>query len=229
MRKGGAKVCDIAHAFDLHPSSVSRWLTRYNRGGAKNLRNRKASGRPNKFDCSVVGPQIKRVIKHPATKYGFQNPLWNSQRLRLVLTKEIGIKLSQPTMWRALRSIGLSYQKPERRAYEQDPIARKKWIEQDWPNLREAARRERAVILFGDEASVSLNPTIGKTWSKISKTPIVFTTGNRGSIPVISAISPQGALYFKLPKGTVDSDEFISLNRKKPRPLAVVRVHRLCL
>lgn len=209
MRKGGAEVNAIAKAFGLHPASVSRWLTKYRRGGASVLKPRKSTGRPPKINCEEFVPRLKRLIKFPATHFGYESPLWNSRRLREVIAKELKIKISQPSMWRALRSIGLSYQKPERRAFEQDPIARKEWLDKEWPQLRKTAKRERAVILFADEASVSMNPTIGKTWAKIAQTPIVFTTGNRGSISVISAISPRGALYFKIPKGTVDSDEFI--------------------
>jgi len=209
MRKGGAQVKAIAKAFDIHPASVSRWLTQYRRGGASVLRPRKSSGRPPKIDCQEFAPRLKRVIRLPATRFGYESPLWNSRRLREVIANELGIKISQPSMWRALRNIGLSYQKPERRAFEQDPAARKEWLQKDWPKLRSKAKRQRAVILFADEATVSTNPTIGKTWARIAHTPIVFTTGNRGSICVISAITPRGALYFKLPKGTVDSDEFL--------------------
>ena len=65
------------------------------------------------------------------------------------------------------------------------------------------------MILFGDEASIALNPHAGKTWSKVGKTPIIRTTSTRGSIPVISAISPTGKLYFTLPKNNVSAEEFI--------------------
>jgi len=83
------------------------------------------------------------------------------------------------------------------------------WLKKTWPKLLKKAKQERAVILFEDESALSLIPTLGKTWSKIGHTPLVTVTGKKGSIPVISAISLSGRLFFKIPKNNVNSVEFI--------------------
>jgi transposase len=210
MRKSGARVGDIAKLFDVSRETVSRWLTQYKAGGARSLKGKKSSGRPRKIDCSEFSPKLNKIIKHPATKFGFENPLWTCQRIKKVIHSELKLKLSRSTVWRALRETNLSCQKPERRAFEQDPVARKHWIEKEWPKLKNKAKKQRAVILFEDESSVALNPSIGRTWGKVGVTPIVYTTGNRGSVSVISAISPSGKLYFTLPKANVDSEVFIN-------------------
>lgn len=209
MHKAGARIGDIANLFGLHRVTVSRWMTAYRVGGAMALKGKKSSGRPRKIDCSEFSPKLNRIIKQPATKFGFENPLWTCKRLEKVIHSDLGLKLSRSTVWRALRETNLSCQKPERRAFEQDPVARKKWIEEEWPRLKKKAKNQRAVILFEDESSVAVNPSIGRTWGKVGETPIVYTTGNRGSVSVISAISPSGRLYFTLPKATVDSEVFI--------------------
>jgi len=199
----------IAKMFGVHEVTVSRWLRRYRQGGAKALLEKKSSGRPRKIDCETFAPKLTKLIKSPATKFGFESPLWNCARVRQVVKRELGYNLSKSTIWRSMREIGLSPQKPECRAVEQDPVARKKWLEKTWPELREKAKSQRAVILFEDECSVSLSPTVGRTWSKISHTPQFKKFSGWGCIGVISAISTSGRLYFKLPKGNVDSDEFI--------------------
>lgn len=208
-RKSGMTVEGIAKMIGVHRGSVSRWLTKYNRGGATGIRAKKSSGRPKKVDCQELAPQLTKIIKHPATKYQFENPLWNLARVEKVVKTELGHKLSRTTIWRSLRDMGFSCQKPERRALEQDPKARQSWVTHEWPKLRRRAKKQRAVIFFEDESTVSLTPTVGKTWARIGHTPIVRVTGNRGSVNVISAVSPSGKLLFKVPQGNVNSDEFI--------------------
>ncbi len=133
MHKAGASIGDIANLFSLHRVTVSRWMSAYRNGGASALKGRKSTGRPRKIDCFEFSPKLNRIIKQPATKYGFENPLWTCQRIKKVIHSELGLKLSRSTVWRALRETNLSCQKPERRAFEQDPIARKEWIEKEWP------------------------------------------------------------------------------------------------
>lgn len=219
LRKSGARVGDIAALFGLHRITVSRWMTAYNVGGAKALKGKKSSGRPRKIDCSEFFPKLRKIIKRPATRFGFENPLWTCERIQKVVRTDLKLKLSRSTIWRALRETNLSCQKPERRAFEQDPIARKQWIEKEWPKLKKKAKKQRAVILFQDESSVAVNPSVGRTWGKVGETPIVFTTGNRGSVSVISAITPSGRLYFTLPKATVNSDVFIDFVKQIMREI----------
>ena len=88
-------------------------------------------------------------------------------------------------------------------------MARRNWLEIEWPKIRSQAKKERAVIFFEDESTVRLTPNIGKTWARIGRTPIVRGTGARASIGVMSAVSVSGRLVFKVPKKNVNSDEFI--------------------
>jgi len=208
-RKAGMRTCDIAMTLGISPITVSRWIGKYKRSGARGLLGTKPSGRPKKVDCNKFAPKLLKIVESPATKFGFTNELWNSSRLRLACKQKLGVEFSKTTLWRALRNIGLSYQIPERRAFEADPKEREAWIKKTWPKLQKKAKQERAVILFEDESTLSLIPTLGKTWSKIGHTPIVTVTGKKGNILVMSAISPSGRLFFKIPKNNVNSSEFI--------------------
>lgn len=226
-RKAGMRTKDIAATLGVNPITVSRWIGQYRRGGARALRGRKSTGRPKNIDCNDFAPRLARIVKCPATKFGFLNPLWNTQRLLRVCKDELGVKMSKTTLWRSLREIGLSYQMPERRAFEADEKAREEWINKLWPKIRRQAKKERAVILFEDESTLSLTPTLGKTWAKIGKTPVVKVTGKKGSIGVISAISITGKLLFKIPKNNVDSAEFISFLKQVLREIPRKKIYMI--
>lgn len=205
----GRGVSEIADLFGLHWGSVSRWLTKWRRGGAKSLEARRATGRPRKLDCREHGRAILRLVRRPATKYGYEHPLWTCKRIAQVIRKELAVAVSIPTLWRALRKLRLSNQKPERRALEQDPKERAHWLKYEWPQIQRLAKRERALVFFEDESVVRLTPTVGKTWARVGKTPIVRVTGNRASVLVMSALSAQGRLFFMLPSETVKAGVFI--------------------
>jgi len=208
-RKGGMTVEGIAKMLGVHRGSVSRWLTTYSRSGATGLRAKKASGRPRKMACADLAPQLVKIVKSSPLRYGFENALWNCERIRQAIAIETGIGLSKMTVWRSMRDIGFSCQKPERRAFEQDPVARRNWLDIEWPKIRSQAKKERAVIFFEDESTVRLTPNMGKTWARVGHTPIVRGTGARASIGVMSAVSVSGRLVFKVPKRNVNGDEFI--------------------
>ena len=82
-------------------------------------------------------------------------------------------------------------------------------MKEEWPRILVHAKHWQAMIYFQDEAGVSVNAVMGKTWAPKGKTPIVKLSGNRGGISVSSAISPAGRLLFRVEKDTVNSTTFI--------------------
>src|SRR5208282_1884117 len=180
--------CTLGQCITLAYKMAARWT------GA--LKERKATGRPPKLDCKRHGKAILKLVKHPATEFGYEHPLWTCQRIRQVISAELNLAVSVPTLWRELKKLKLSCQKPERRALEQDPKARAQWIATEWPRIKRLARRQRALLFFEDESVVRLTPT-------------VRVTGKRASVLVMSALSLQGRLFFKIPSESVNATVFI--------------------
>ena len=110
--------------------------------------------------------------------------------------------------------MGLSCQKPQRSAKEQDEKAVKKWLKEEWPKIQEHCRRWQAMLYFQDESGVSLTPVLGRTWSPRGQTPLVKVTGKRGGLCVTSAISPAGRMVFRIEKGKVNANKHIEFLRQ---------------
>lgn len=85
--QAGKGVAEIAKLLGVHWGSVSRWLTKWRRDGERALKERKATGRPPKLDCKRHGKAILELVKHPATEYGYEHPLWTCQRIRQVISQ----------------------------------------------------------------------------------------------------------------------------------------------
>ena len=202
------KVHKIAEAFGLHRGTVSNWFTTYRREGKKGLKQKKAKGREPKLTLQDK-IQIISWLKLPATEFGFETPLWNCKRIQQLIKKNLNKTLAISNIWGWLKKWNLTNQKPERQATQQDENAVKTWLKEEWPKIKEHARRWQAMLYFQDESGVSLIPVLGKTWAPKGKTPTVKLTGKRGGLCISSAISPAGRLAFRIEKERVTRFTFV--------------------
>lgn len=210
----GTSVTHVAAAYRIHRTTVHRWLKRYRTEGNESaLQRRPVCGRPRKLD-SLSGHNLRRLVLAPATRYGFETDLWTVSRLHQVLTSRFAEVVSQDTVWRRLREVGLTWQTPEREYFQVDPAERERWQRETLPLIRHTLRVFRAILYCQDEASVSLAPFLGKTWALRGRPRKVPVTGKRGSISALSALSPRGHLVFRLHDKRIASGEIIDFLRQ---------------
>lgn len=68
-----------------------------------------------------------------------------------LITREYGIELSLVSFGRYLLAWGMNLQKLVRSAYERNDAAIARWLKQEYPAIARQARRDKAVIYWGDE------------------------------------------------------------------------------
>lgn len=205
---------DVIRALGFHRSCIYDWLARYREGGLEALRYRKIPGRKPKLS----GSELKKLYRWLTTKdprqLKFEFALWTRDMVRELIHREFNVRLSVVSVGRLLKKLGLSPQKPLRRAYQQDAEAVKRWKQEEYPAIRRAAREAGATIFFGDEASVRSDYHSGTTWAPVGKTPVVRATGARFSVNLISAISAQGQMRFMTVEGKLNATKFITFLRR---------------
>lgn len=135
--------------------------------------------------------------------------LWTRKNVACLIEQRYGVKVSRWTVGRYLKQMGMTPQKPAKRAYEQDPKRVTLWLEQEYPAIKQRAKLENAKILWGDEMGLRSDDQVGRTYAPKGKTPTVKKTGNRFSINMISAISNRGDLKFMIIEGRFNSAVFI--------------------
>jgi len=204
----------IAKQFNVARSTLHRW---YEQANSKHGDDRFKSA-PGRGRKGVIGPKeakkLLTILSHPASKYGFPDDLWNCPRIAVVMKQRLKLSLSRVQVWKFLGNAGLRYIQPEKQYRAADPVRRDAWINHDLPQIVAFARKKRAVLYFEDESSLALQPSAGKTWAPKGTTPILRVPEGRGSIPLISAISPSGKLLFSLPRTKVNSKTVIAFLRK---------------
>jgi len=138
----------------------------------------------------------------------FPFALWTREMVRDLIEQQYGIKLSVVSVGRLLKKLGLSCQKPLMRTFQQDPVLVQQWIEEDYPKIKQLARRQKADIYFEDEPGIRSDHHFGTTWGMKGVTPVVKTTGARFSVNMISAITSKGKMKFMTYSGKMKASVF---------------------
>jgi transposase len=76
------------------------------------------------------------LLARGAKAYGFRGEVWTCERVAQVILKEFGVSYHPAHVSRLVRGLGLSLQKPMRRADQRDEEAIKRWKEERWPSLK---------------------------------------------------------------------------------------------
>jgi transposase len=213
---------DVIRVLGFTRTVIYDWLAKYREGGIEALRAKAIPGRPARLD----GKQLRWLYKAITTKnplqYRFVFALWTRGMVRELIRERLGVRLSAVSVGRLLKKLGLSPQKPLRRAYEQDPERVQTWLAKEFPKIQALAKQQHATVYFSDEAGVRSDFHSGTTWAPKGKTPTVPATGQRYGMNLISAISPRGDMRFMTVEGRMNAGTFIEFlkrlvhNAKRP-------------
>jgi transposase len=204
----------VIRALGFTRPRIYEWLAKYRDGGLDALRAKPVPGRPPKLTGSQLRWVYKTVVGKNPLQLRFLYALWTRGMVREVIRERFGVRLSEVSVGRMLKKLGLTPQKPLRRAYQQDPERVQQWIEKDYPKIKAMAKKDGAVVLFGDEAGVRSDYHAGTTWAPRGNTPVVHTTGARFGLNLISAVSPRGELRFMIVKGRMTAAKFIDFLKR---------------
>ena len=204
----------VAKALGINRVTIYGWLSRYRHGGWGALDAKKRGGRPPKLDGKALQWVYKTVIEKNPLQLKFTFALWTAKMVGQIIDKRFDLKLSKASVCRLLGQLGLTPQRPVWRAYQQNPEKVQKWLQEEYPRIQRLARKEKAMIFFGDEAGVRSDHHAGTTWAARGKTPVVSSTGARFGLNLISAVSAQGEFRFMVLRGRVGAGQFIEFIKR---------------
>ncbi len=196
VREGLSQV-EAASTFEVARGTVNRWCRGYEEQGRQALKARKR-GRPvgSRLEPLQAARTVRWILGRCPDQLRLPFALWTREAVQQLLSREFGIKVSVWTVGRYLRDWGLTPQKPLRRAFEQDPVAVRRWMEQEYPAIVSAAKRLGAEIYWGDEMGLRSDHQTGTSYGRRGETPVIPGTGQRFRCNMISAITNRGRLYF---------------------------------
>ena len=211
----GRKQVEVAEVFGVTRQAIWKWLQSYREDGAKALK-AKRQGRPKGGSLLPwQSAQIaKAVIGHCPDQLKLPFYLWTREAVAQLIERRFGIRLSVWTVGRYLARWGFTPQKPLRRAFEKNPKAVRRWLDEDYPSIRTQAKQENGVIYWGDEMGLRSDHAVGRSYGRRGQTPVIPGTGVRFGCNMISAITNKGRLHFMVFKERFKSEVFQEFLRR---------------
>lgn len=168
MEFGESPETDI-RALGLSRPRIYEWLAAFREGGTEALRAKPISGRPRKLDARAVRWIHKTVTTRNPQQLKFEFALWTRAMVRDLIARRFKVRLSEVSVGRLLRELGLSPQRPPARAYQRDPVRVEAWLREEYPAIRKEAKRAKAQMFLADEASVHSDYHSGTTWAPVGR------------------------------------------------------------
>jgi len=203
--QAGATKVHVAEVMGVSRYSVQLWVQAWEKFGEEGLKNRPKG--PKKGYGRKLKPgqekQIREWVvgKHPEQ---LQLPfyLWTRQAVLELIEDRFGVEVGLTTVGKYLKQWGFTPQKPVKRAFEQNRVAVQRWLDESYPEIAKRAKKEKALIYWGDETGLRSDYQAGRSYGLKGKTPVIPGTGQRFSINMISAITNRGHLNFMTFEGS---------------------------
>lgn len=131
----GVHQSEVARRVRVHRQSVSRWARQLEEAGRAGLKRAGRAGRKPKLS----GADLKRIeegLKQGPEALGYSTSLWTSQRVAHLIEQECGVRYTTTHVWRLLKQLGWSCQRPVGRALERDEEAIRRWKKRRFPELK---------------------------------------------------------------------------------------------
>lgn len=126
---------EIARRLEVSRTSVHRWYSAWRRGGTSALRGAGRAGRRPRLEKTDL-QVLDQSLRGGAAAWGFSTDLWTLPRVARVIKEITGVEYHPGHVWRILRSLNWSRQRPARRAKERDEKAIQRWVVEDWPRVK---------------------------------------------------------------------------------------------
>lgn len=136
MLARGLPQAEVARALQVSRQTVSNW----SRALAEDAQawRRKPLGRPGGL-TEAERAQLSKLLVDGALACGFPTELWTLARVGALVEVQFGRVYSTTQVWRVLRSLGFSSQRPTGRAIQRDELAILHWKNKRWPALKKSA------------------------------------------------------------------------------------------
>lgn len=211
----GMSKSEAARVFKVSRTAVHHWTKAVANKGASSLKAKKRGPRARSRLLPHQAATAVRLIEQKCPdSLGLPFYLWTREAVQQFLSERFELSVSVWTVGRYLKKWGFTPQKPQRRAYEQDSLAVKRWLETEYPQICAQARLEKAEIHWGDEMGLRSDYQAGRSYGRSGQTPIVLGTGKRFGCNLMATITNRGSLRFKVFTQRFDATVMIDFLRR---------------
>lgn len=215
--KKGNLIKEVAETVGVSANAVSGWIKRYKSEGPAALKARKRGVRTGTMRHlrEEQESMIRKLIMDQAPdQLKLDYALWTRKAVRELIEQKTGLDMPIRTVGEYLKRWGLTPQKPAKQAYEQNPKAVQRWLDDDYPHIKARAKTENAEIYWGDETGLRNDSQHERGYAPKGKTPVIRLNAYRTSANMISAITNQGKVRFMVFEGSMNASVLIDFCKR---------------
>jgi transposase len=138
--KQGESQAEVARVLGVHRQTVHRWAKRVHSQGRAALKKAGRAGRKPRLSAAELR-RIEQELKRGPEVLGYETSLWTAPRVAELIERECGIQYHPGHVWKILRQMGWSCQRPAGRALERDEVAIRRWKKRRWPELKKKPKK----------------------------------------------------------------------------------------
>ena len=135
----GKTRAEVAGELGVSAQTASRWYACWRDGGVAGMRTAR-QGKPAQLGGPELG-KIRRVLERGAVAAGFDNDLWTLAGVAEVIAADRRMSDAEGLMWRLLKAMRWSLQRPARKAVERNEAEIARWVAEEWPRILQTPER----------------------------------------------------------------------------------------
>ena len=133
---------EVARRCGVSRQTSMRWYRAFESGGASALKPGLA-GRPTKLTAAERRRLQTALLQGPSA-HGWSTDLWTVERITTLIKRRFDVQYHAGHVWKLLRAMGWSLQRPTTKAKERDEAAIARWKAVEWPRLKKTADTKSA-------------------------------------------------------------------------------------
>lgn len=217
LRKSGKSYKEIADIVGIHHTNACKIYKAYEKNGQAAIKATKRGRKHGSF--RTLNPEQEKQLKKAITdktpdQLKFPFALWTRRAVQQLIIQLFSIDMPIRTVGEYLKRWGFTPQKPLRRAYEQNPKAVQRWLNEQYPVIVARAKKEKAEINWGDETGLCNDSQHGRSYAPKGNTPAIRLNAKRESVSLISSVTNQGKVRFMIYDKTMNAHTFIKFCRR---------------
>jgi len=139
----GLNQSEVARRLKVARQTVVRWVGQYRQQGKTALTKAGRAGRKPQLDSTQL-QQLEQLLLRGPEACGFPTPLWSCPRVARLIEDEFGVRYHEGHVWKVLRALGWSPQRPGGRARERNEQAIREWKNTTWPAIKKKPKNRAA-------------------------------------------------------------------------------------
>jgi len=131
----GESQAAVAQALGVTTAATNHWYQAWRANGRRGLKAAGRAGRKPRLQGADLA-KLDHALRAGPRAQGFATEVWTLPRVASVIERLTGVVHHPGHVWRVLRALGWSLQRPGRQARERDEAAIAQWKATRWPRLK---------------------------------------------------------------------------------------------